>query len=307
MRLADAFNEFVLDRESNLLRPASIRFYRTHVGGFVRFVGGAVGMDAVDRGAVRRFFAHLARRVQAGEISRSTVAAYDRALRAFGSFCVAEGWIEVNPMADRRRVRVERRLPDTWTPDEVRAILGTCDTCPVGIRDRAIVGLMLDTGLRAGEVCACPMGCLVWDGEHGAVRVRAEWSKSHADRIVPVSVPAMVLVQDWITVRPERARTVFVAVRGRALTCEPLTPNGLNQMMRRRVVLAGVPMKRKLCHIWRHTFAKGYIQNGGDVETLRRILGHQSSETTRVYLGFRDAEVAAQHARYSPAIEVLSE
>jgi len=94
---------------------------------------------------------------------------------------------------------------------------------------------------------------------------------------------------------------VFVSARGRAWTVDPLTPNGLNQMMRRRVELARLPMRRKLCHIWRHTFARMYVQNGGDVETLRRILGHQSIETTQVYLGFRDREVADQHERFSPA------
>lgn len=299
MDLEAAFAEFITDRESNQLRPASLRFYRTHVGAFVAYLKdkGIEDVDGLDRHAVRLFYAHLRER----DLSQATRAAYDRAIRAFCRFCLQERWIDDDPMRGRRRIKPTRKLPDAWEPGEVLALLATCDGDPVGLRDRAIMLLMLDTGLRAGEVIALRQNDLELNEDRGRVWVRAEGSKSDSDRIVPLYADTVFALHDWLAVRPDGASTVFVAVDGRAtLTTRPLTTNGLNQLMRRRVELAGIPMKRRLCHIWRHTFAKHYVLQGGDLETLRRILGHRSLETTQVYLGFRDQEVEDRHHELSP-------
>lgn len=304
MHLEAAFAEFVLDRRASQLRPSSIRFYQTHVGALVRHLV-EQGIDDVadlDRHAIRTFYAHLADR----DLAQATRAAYDRAIRAFCAFCVLERWIDHDPMAGRRRVKPGRQLPDTWTLDEIQRLLATCGADPVGCRDRAVMTLMLDTGLRAGEVVTLAP-CDLWlAGERGRVIVRAEGSKATDDRVVHLYTDTVEALRAWLAVRPVGAQTVFVAVDGQAtLTTRSLTPNGLNQLMRRRVELAGVPMKKKLCHIWRHTFGKLYIRQGGDLETLRRLLGHASIETTRIYLGFRDEELADRHFELSPVRQLF--
>ena len=299
MNLQAAYLEYLADCKARQLKPASIRFYRTHVGALVRFLL-ARGVDDVlglDRRALRAFYVSLADR----DLAQATLAAYDRAVRAFVRFCLDERELEVDPLNGRRRVRSGRPLPDTWTLDEVAALLATCAPDPVGLRDRALMCLLLDTGLRAGEVVALALDDLTLNGQRGRCVVRAEGSKSDQDRTVYLYADTVNALRAWLDVRPAEARTVFVALDGRAsLSTRPLTPNGLNQLIRRRVVLAGVPMKHKLCHIWRHTFAKLYVRAGGDLETLRRLLGHMSLETTRVYLGFRDREVAERHWALSP-------
>lgn len=254
-------------------------------------------IDEVSRHEVRAFYAALATR----DLAQATRAAYDRAIRAFLRFCVREGWLAVDPMAERRRIQPGRQLPDTWTLDEVAALLATCGGDPVGVRDRAAMLVLLDTGLRAGELCALAVEDVALGADRGRVVVRATGSKSAQDRAVPLYTDTVRALRSWLAVRPAEARTVFVAVDGRAtLTDRPLTPNGLNQMVRRRVLQAGVPMKRALCHIWRHTFAKLYVRQGGDLETLRRLLGHASIETTRRYLAFRNQEIADRHFELSP-------
>lgn len=303
MNLGASLCEFILDRQSLGLAKASIRFYRTHVGAFVAFLveQGCERVEGVDRHLLRAFFAHLNERAERSEIAPATVAAYERAVRTFCRFCFAEGWLPRDPMRGRRRAKVPRSLPDTWSIDEVRALLATCDPSPAGLRDRAIMVLLLDTGLRAGEVVALTPGCLTLGDDRGCVRVRAEWTKSAVGRTVPLYTDTVDALRAWLNVRPEGARTVFVALDGhRVPTDQPLTVSGLNQALRARVERAGVPVKAKLCHIWRHTFARLYVQGGGDLETLRRLLGHQSLETTQVYLGFRDDEIADRHFELSP-------
>jgi len=276
MELQAALTEFILDRRSYGRRPATIRFYETQLGSLIAFLEkqGAGDVSSLTRSSLRVFFAHLQARVERSEIRSGTVAAYDRAIRAFTRFCVAERWLDVDPMAGRPRIKPDRQLPETWSLDEVQALLDTCNDSPVGLRDRAIMMLLLDTGLRAGELVRLEPGDVHLGEDRGLVVVRAAGSKSHADRTVPFWTETANVLSAWLEVRPEAADTVFVAVGGRAtLTCRGLTPNGLNQLLRRRAALAGVACKPRMCHIWRHTFARLYVSKGGDLQTLRLILG----------------------------------
>ena len=54
------------------------------------------------------------------------------------------------------------------------------------------------------------------------------------------------------------------------------------------------------CHTWRHTFAKNYLLNGGDIFSLQKILGHADIVTTKNYLHLNEKEVKLQHAKYNP-------
>jgi len=309
MELQAALNEFILDRRSFGRRPATIRFYQTHLGALIGFLENRdqAEVTSLTRSSMRAWFAHLQTRVERREIQSGTVAAYDRAIRAFTRFCVAERWLDVDPMAGRPRIKPDRKLPDTWSLAEVQALLDTCDGSPVGLRDRAMMMLLLDTGLRAGELVSLAQADVHLGEDRGWVVVRASGSKSHADRTVAIWSATVEALQDWIEVRPELADTMFVAVDGRAtLTRRSLTPNGLNQLLRRRVVLAGVECKPRLCHIWRHTFARLYVAKGGDIQTLRLMLGHASIETTQVYLAFRNDEIWDKHFELSPVRQLLT-
>jgi integrase/recombinase XerD len=137
------------------------------------------------------------------------------------------------------------------------------------------------------------------------VLVDAETSKSDRDRVVPFWSATLEALRAWLDVRPAQAVALFTAYDGWNMKVDRLRYYGLHQIMRRRVREAGVPRKKALCHIWRHTFARMYVCRGGDLETLRRLLGHKSLETVRIYLAFRTDELERRHFELSPVRQIM--
>ena len=310
MNVNQALDEFLAEEHSQGRAPTTVLFHRRLLTPLVTFLEERDRTDVASLGSsdMRGFFGHLYARSEAGEITRATVAAFDRSVRAFCSFCVQEKLLPENPMKGRPRARPPRSLPDTLTFDEIHALLNACGEDPMGRRDRALMLLMLDTGLRAGEVCALKAADLVLAGDHGRVRVRAENSKDREERTVPVSAETVKALRRYLEDRPAQAQALFVSVAAgtRKLSADRLSGSGLNQLMRRRGEQADVVGKRKWCHIWRHTFGKDYVLAGGDLETLRRLLGHSNLETVRIYLGFRTEEVEACHFKFSPVRQLVA-
>jgi site-specific recombinase XerD len=298
-----AIREFLADRRSLRRKPRTIQFYRGNLDRFAASIEEAPGISvkkALKRGKIRRFFASLDDR----GVSQDTFAAYDRVLRTFCHFCLQEGWINANPMDNRPRLRQDRnKLPDTFNIAEVDRLLATCDQGDVGVRDRAIMLLLLDTGMRAGEMCGLTADRLECAAGGGRIEIPALLSKGAEDRVVMFCDVTADALGDWLFRRgpPDPGGWVFLAVSGRrTLSTRPLTPGGLNQMIHRRCEAAGVEGHSHLCHIWRHTFAKMYVQGGGDLESLRRLLGHASLDTVRIYLRFKTDELEDMHRQRSP-------
>jgi len=80
----------------------------------------------------------------------------------------------------------------------------------------------------------------------------------------------------------------------------PLTRSGVQQMLRRLGRAVGLTGARCSPHTFRHTFAKNYLLNGGDIFSLQKILGHSSLASVRVYLNLLNGDVKAQHQKFSP-------
>lgn len=196
-----------------------------------------------------------------------------RRLRTFYGWCQRRHGCP-NPMAEVTAPRRLKRPPRVLSVEQVQQILGRCQ----GMRDRALLELLLDTGIRIGEAQALRtpdilQETIMVDGKTG-------------QREVPISPSVRGLLLE--TPLP------WEGAKG------PLTLNGLQQVVIRVVARAGITGPKHGPHLLRHTFARLYILAGGDPFSLREILGHTSVETTQIYVGMDRRAVIAQHAKYSP-------
>ena len=142
-------------------------------------------------------------------------------------------------------------------------------------RDEAIIHVLLATGMRVSELAELDMSQLVMAARKSIILIRNE--KGHGQRLrkLGVSGTARRKLGQYLIQRGNRSGLVFLGERG------PLTPNAIQRIVRKYCGFAKVTASPS---ILRHTFATQYLSDGGDIVALADILGHESLETTRLYL-----------------------
>lgn len=221
--------------------------------------------------------------------------AYWRAVRAFVRFLVREGALERDPLRSVRPPKVDEELLEPVEPEVVQALLATCDRSLVGLRDAAALMVLLDSGLRAGELIALNIDDV--DLQSGAIIVRH--SKSRRPRTVFVGRKTRNALRAYRRVRPSAAPDdpLFVAQRhGQELG--RLSYTALRDAVRRRASRAGVPAPT--LHSFRRGFAINMLRSGADIVSLSRLMGHGSLPIVMCYLRQERGDLAGVHAARSP-------
>lgn len=182
------------------------------------------------------------------------------------------------------RLREPRRLPRALDKGELVALMGSLRTW----RDRAIAGLMVFCGLRAGEVLALD----VRDVDIGGRWLRV-CGKGSRERRVPLDVDVAGVIQTYLLVeRPDTTSPrLFVVAKG-PNRGHPLSSAGLRTIFRYHRVAADVP--RGHPHALRHTFGTALAEAGVDLAVMQALLGHAHLDTTARYIHLAPAHVKAE-------------
>jgi site-specific recombinase XerD len=221
-------------------------------------------------------------------LSPTSINTYVRAIKAFWSWLHREGIIEQNPLEKVPVPKLPQRLPKIYTEAEMASIFRAIKDKP---RDRAIIELLLDSGIRLSELTTLKSeDC---DDRSGMVRVLGKGGK---ERQVFISKETAVSIATYYLVRPEAIGEdrLFLSEDGR-----PLTNPRVQKMLAAIGKRAGLT-KRLSPHKLRHTAATLSLKYGANLEYVRRILGHTDIKTTEVYLGVADTDVAEAHRKFSP-------
>jgi site-specific recombinase XerD len=218
-----------------------------------------------------------------------SVAGYVRGLKAFGNWCAAEQLAEARAMRTLRRPQVPHKLIEPLSDDTLRRLLDAAT-----VRDRAIVLLFLDTGLRLSELAGL-RGCDL--RPDGGVKVMGKGSR---ERIVPVGNAARQALLRYLRQTEGDLSEPVLRSRGGG----PLGWRGIQQVFNRLKGRAGIS-GRCSPHTLRHTFARSYLMNGGDAFSLQRILGHTTLDMVKRYVALADADLASRHRTASPADHLM--
>jgi site-specific recombinase XerD len=253
---------------------------------------------------IRKYILHLAHRSKFDRhpytpkqdllLSPQTIRAHVRGLKAFSSWLHREKYTKENRLQNLRLPKAPIKIMEPLTQQEIEQIISNINkNSPTGFRNYAIFVTALDNGLRALELANITLGQL--NLKAGYIKVMGKGSK---ERIVPIGEYVRMTLWHYIDrVRPKPAITdcdnLFLSRDGK-----PITVNTIKLVFSRLARSSGVA--RLHAHLCRHTFAIDYLLNGGDIFSLREILGHTTLEMVNHYLHFTNAQLAVQHHKYSP-------
>ena len=204
-------------------------------------------------------------------------------LRAFYSWLTHEGF-GTNAMVGVEAPIVRRKLPRTLTSEEIRRLLDAANSK----RNFTIIAVLLDTGVRVGELTSLRRS--------GIATNHIMVSGKTGERIVPISPPVYDLLS-----RQGSGENIWIGREGR------LTRWGLILVVRKTMIRAGFRPPKIGPHTLRHTFALHYLLSGGDVFSLRQIMGHRDIASTMIYVEMSTALLSEQHSKFSPMARLLGE
>ncbi len=297
--LDEAIAEYLMACEVESKSPRTVQAYGETLRVFRRVV------DRADLPQIVNAFtaAHVYRFLKAiadSDVSLGTRHRRFRETRAFFSWCTRMGYTLKNPFAGIPNVRVEQKVIQPFNEAEIAALLTVCDPeTAFGCRNRAMILLFLDTGMRALELLRVELDDIDWDLR----RIHIRQGKGRKQRVVPFGAgPEQALRLYLDRFRGEEAGALFLAVRQ---PIRPLAPFALTTLFDRLGKRAGV--EHTHAHRFRHTFATWAIENHAREIDVQYLLGHSTSAMVRRYAATYDSAKAAEaHAAFSPATRFLA-
>ena len=286
---------------------STIRWYNDILKFFSRYLkenSQANDIDGFDMENARKYVLYLRSRnkfdghpyipQQHSLLSPQTVRGHIRSLKALSSWLHREKYTDENRLRYLKIPRVPTKLIEPLTDQEINQVVSSINqSSPAGVRNHAIFVTALDNGLRASELADISLGQL--DLKGGFAKIMG---KGFKERIVPVGDFVKMTLWNYIDrIRPEPAvigcDKLFLSPSGR-----PITSNTIKLAFSRLAKHSEV--KRLHIHLCRRTFSINYLLNGGDIFSLREILGHTTLEMVNHYLHFTRSQLTAQHHKYSP-------
>jgi site-specific recombinase XerD len=229
-------------------------------------------------------------------LSATSINTYTRAVKAFFSWAASEGIIANNPLAEVPAYRKPKTLPKIYTEDELRAIFRVIEN---DLRNQAFIYTFLDSGIRLGELNKLDMNDI--DLAAGIIKVHGKGGKDRYSYLPPTT---LAIINRYVK-RYRNAATknepLFTTKDGRAISLA-----GIQSLLARIGQKAGIK-ERLAPHKLRHTMATYSLKYGGNLDYVRRILGHSSDQTTSdSYLNPRSEDIQAAHRKFSPVENLRS-
>jgi len=219
--------------------------------------------------------------------SAPTVKQHLAAIRMLFDWLVVGQVLPFNPSTSVRGPRhvVKKGKTPILTVDQARQLLESVDASHVvGLRDRALIGVMVYSFARVGAVVRMRVGDYYPQGKRWWFRLHEKGGKFHE---VPVHHKAEEFMDAYLQtagISEDKKGPLFRSTQGkrRILTTVFLTRTDVLRMIKRRVADADLPAST-CCHTFRATGITAYLDNGGTIENAQSIAGHESPRTTKLY------------------------
>jgi integrase/recombinase XerD len=295
-------DEYLQSLEMRNFAKRTIQETRRKLGRFTQYLEtqGITRLDGITKDQVLSYQTELYQSMNA-KGKPNTVGHQNSMLscvKQFTRFLYERDFLVSDPARDISYAKQPKRLPrGVLTSTEARKIIRSPDTkTAIGYRDRTILEVLYTTGIRKEELNNLTLNDV--DYRDGFLRILE--GKGRKDRIVPLGRIACRYLENYIkTVRPELIKDpynnhLFLSLRGKRLS-----KNIVWDLVKKYAKKAKI-RKNVHPHTFRHTCATGMLKNKADLNTVRKLLGHASLNTTQIYTHLSITDLKAVHKRCHP-------
>lgn len=280
---------YALDMYRRNCKLSAIMHCTRSVGMFLQFLKDRrrTQIEAVTRADLEAFVEHE----QDRGLKPLSVRTYLERVYAFLHFLIEEEVVSPEVVLRRIRLRLPQQLPRAMEPDDVTELLSVIGKR----RDRAMVLVLLRTGMRIGELLETRVSDInfkehtitIWQG-----------MKNRRGRVVYFSGDVLCALRAWLSRRDATKPLLFYG-QGR----NSLTYQGARVMFKKYLSKAGLSHKGYTLHCLRHTYASELLNAGMRLECLQQLLGHDNIEITRRYARLTDKTRKEEYFRAMAKIE----
>lgn len=226
--------------------------------------------------------------------SSKTISHVISSLKSFYNYYMRMGNIKSNPTDEIDRPKIEKKIPEFLTLEEVSSLLNFEVNNEFEARNKAILELLYSSGLRISELTNLELSNI--DLDECLVRVRGKGSK---ERIVPLGDYAIDALKEYIyfyrpMLNKNNSSYVFLNNRGGILSRQFIF-----KVIKEECIKKGI-RKNVSPHTLRHTFATHLLKNGADLRIIQELLGHENLSTTQIYTHLTNDKLKHDYEDFFP-------
>lgn len=263
------------------LSAGTVKGYKNDLQQFIRWLENSTGkkftpaqITQVDLLSYRSYLQHQ-KRFNATTINRKI-----NSLKKFCHWAQTENLISDNPGIGIRQIKMTQRhiAPRYLTRNEINALLRSAQQCWPSLRKRnyALLQLLLQTGIRLGELRQLYLEDIKISDRSGSIRIQGKGNK---ERVVPLNNSVRKAITEYLSSRQIATGPLFLSQRHKAISTREIQ-NIMENLLRS----AGLTGRGFSTHSLRHTFATHYLQDHpGDLVGLATLLGHSNLNSTAIY------------------------
>jgi site-specific recombinase XerD len=296
IKLSELLAEFLEYHEALNHSPKTVRWYSDIIAALYRFLGPDPCLGELTLPRIRAYQSHLRKRTKPnGEpLSDKTLQDHARVIRIFLNWLLREEYLQEDFASRVDLPKVGKKQLEILTEEEIARLFSHLSPdLDITCRNRAICSLMVDCGLRIGEVARLDLNDVSF--EDSTVKVLG---KGRREDVVPFGDATARTLRRYVQhfrlyLARDTEPALFVSQFGGRLVLE-----SIKSMFDRLAVESGI--ERLHPHLLRHTAATRLLMNGCDLHTVQRILRHRHISTTTAYLHLLSADLQDKMRAYSP-------